>query len=210
MSAVIAAGITPSAATAQVELQVYLGSAASLPLPITISQGGDPDIRFTARWATRPRDASWYYAGRIGIWNGNRGWRLDLIHHKLYLTNPPRDVQELKITNGYNMVTVSRAFRRDKLTYALGVGPVITYPFSTIRNRQFDHQGGWGGYFLSGGTVVGAATREFPLVAGLTVNLDARLSASYVRVPINGGHVSLPNGALHVHAGLGYRFGRRS
>lgn len=49
-------------------------------------------------------------------------------------------------------------------------------------------------------------TREFPITGGLMLSLDARASASYVRVPVIDGHASVPNAALHLHAGLGYRF----
>jgi hypothetical protein len=203
-------GIAPSAAVAQaIEAQAFLGSSASLSLPITISQDGEPDLHFTANWATNPRRPTIYYAWRIGLWNGNRGWRLDHTHHKLYLENPPADVQAFRITNGYNIVTLSRAFRQRKLTYSVGAGPVITYPISTIRGKRFDHQGGWDGYFLSGGALLGTVSREFPIVAGLSVVLDARASASYVSVPIADGRAKVPNAALHFHAGLGYRLGKK-
>ena len=50
-----------------------------------------------------------------------------------------------------------------------------------------------------------SATRRFPLVVGFFLSLDGRVSASYVRVPVVNGHASVPNVALHVHAGLGYQ-----
>jgi hypothetical protein len=53
-----------------------------------------------------------------------------------------------------------------------------------------------------------SATRQFPLAAGVFFSLDGRVSASYVRVPVAGGHASVPNLALHFHAGLGYGFGK--
>jgi aspartate-semialdehyde dehydrogenase len=37
------------------------------------------------------------------------------------------------------------------------------------------------------------------------MSLDGRVSASYVRVPVAHGHASVPNLALHLHAGLGYQ-----
>ena len=202
-------GFGPRSAAAQVEAKIFLGSAASLPLPITISQDGEPDLHFTATWATKPRRPTWYYAWRVGLWNGNRGWRLDHTHHKIYLRNPPAEVQDFRISNGFNIVTVSRAFRQRNLTYSLGAGPVISYPFSAIRGKRFDHEGGHKGYFLSGGSLIGMATREFPIVAGLSLSLDLRASASYVRVPVVDGDAKVPNVALHFHGGLGYQLGRK-
>ena len=51
-----------------------------------------------------------------------------------------------------------------------------------------------------------SATRRFPLAAGFFLSLDGRVSASYVRVPVVNGHASVPNLALHLHAGLGFQY----
>ena len=204
--ALSALAVAPRSATAQIEVQAFFGSAASLPLPITIHQDGETDLNFTAHWDTKPTRPTWYYAWRIGVWKGNRGWRLDHTHHKIYLTNPPAEVQQFRITNGFNIATISRAFRSKNLTYSIGAGPVITYPINTIRNKRLGHDVGWNGYTFGGASVLGMVTREFPVTGGLMLSLDARGSASYVRVPVIDGHASVPNVALHLHAGLGYRF----
>jgi hypothetical protein len=196
----------PTRALAQIELQAFLGSSVSAPSPLSISQQGRPDLDFTAHWATRPWLDTWYYAGRIGLWQGDRGWLFDFVHHKIYLTNNPPDVQKFRITNGLNMFVLSRGFRRGKLTYALGAGPVITYPINRVRGEKLESGRGFlGGYFLSGGTIMGSVTRRFPLTAGFFLSLDSRVSAIYVRVPVAEGHASVPNLALHVHAGLGFQ-----
>ena len=202
--------ISPGPVACQVEIQALLGSAQSVPLPITISQDGQPDLHFTAHWATRPTRPTWYYAWRLGFWSGNRGWRLDHTHHKIYLTNPPSEVTALRVTNGFNILSVSRAFRQGHLTYSVGAGPVITFPISTVRGKKFTHDNGLGGYHLSGGSLLAMATREFPITGGLALSLDARATASYIRIPIVDGHAKIPNAAFHLHAGLGYTFGRRS
>jgi len=196
-------------AWAQLEFQAFLGSSVSAPSPLTITQAGQPDLHFTAHWATRPWLDTWYYAGRIGLWRGDRGWLLDFTHHKIYLTNQPPEVQRFRITNGMNMITVSRGFRHGPLSFALGAGPVIAFPVTRVRGEKLQSDAGfWGGYFLSGGNLMASATRSFPVVAGVFLSLDARASASYVRVPVAHGHASVPNFALHLHAGLGYGFGR--
>lgn len=198
----------PGAARAQVELQAFFGSSVSLPTPLTITQAGEPDLHFTAHWATRPFLDTWYYGGRIGVWSGNRGWLFDFTHHKIYLTNGPDEIQRFRITNGMNLFTVSRGFRRGRLSYAIGAGPVIAFPIIRVRGRQLaGDRGFWGGYFLSGANLMASATRQFPLAKGVFFSLDGRVSASYVRVPVSGGHASVPNVALHVHAGLGYSMG---
>ena len=196
----------PVPAMAQLELQGFLGSSVSLPTPLSITQRGQPDLDLTAHWATRPLLDTWYYAGRIGLWSGNRGWLFDFTHHKVYLSNPPTEIQKFRITNGMNMFTLSRGFRHGRLSYALGAGPVITYPINRVRGQKLQCGRGFlGGYFLSGGSLMASATRRFPLTAGFFLSLDGRLSASYVRVPVADGHASVPNVALHLHAGLGYQ-----
>jgi hypothetical protein len=198
----------PTPVRAQVELQGFFGSSVSLPTPLTISQEGEPDIHFTAHWATRPWLDTWYYGGRIGVWSGDRGWLFDFTHHKIYLTNRPPEVQRFRITNGMNLFTVSRGFRHGLFSYAIGAGPVITFPINRVRDRKLQgDRGFFGGYFLSGANLMASATRQFPLAAGIFFSLDGRLSATYVRVPVAGGHASVPNLALHFHAGLGYAIG---
>jgi hypothetical protein len=200
----------PAAVRAQVELQAFFGSSVSLPTPLTITQAGEPDLHFTAHWATRPFLDTWYYGGRIGVWSGNRGWLFDFTHHKIYLTNRPAEVQRFRITNGMNLFTVGRGFRRGLFSYAIGAGPVITFPINRVRDRRLSgDRGFWGGYFLSGANLMASATRQFPVAEGVFFSLDGRVSASYVRVPVAGGHASLPNVALHFHAGLGYGIGGR-
>jgi hypothetical protein len=196
----------PATARAQLELQAFLGSSVSAPSPLSITQEGSPDLNFTAHWATRPFLDTWYYAGRIGLWKGNRGWLLDFTHHKIYLTNAPPEIQRFRITNGMNLFTLSRGFRRGQFTYAVGAGPVITFPKTRVRDERLEAGRGFlGGYFLSGANLMGSVTRRFPLVSGLFLSLDGRVSASYVRVPVARGHASVPNFALHVHAGGGYQ-----
>jgi hypothetical protein len=196
----------PAPALAQLELQAFLGTSVSAPSPLWVTQRGQPGLDFTAHWATHPFLDTWYYAGRIGLWSGNRGWFFDFTHHKIYLTNPPAEIQKFRITNGINMFTLSRGFRRGKFSYALGAGPVITYPDNRVRGQKLQSGRGFlGGYFLSGGTLLASATRRFPLTAGFFLSLDGGVSASYVRVPVVNGHASVPNLALHLHGGLGYQ-----
>lgn len=198
----------PAGAHAQLELQAFLGSSVNLPSPLRIVQAGQPDLSFTAHWATRPQLDTWYYAGRIGLWRGDRGWLFDFTHHKMYLIDPPPEVQRFRLTNGMNLFTVSRAWRRGKLSYALGAGPVVTYPITRIRGRRLESERGFlGGYFLSGGNLMASVTRRFPVAGGVFLSLDSRATVSYVRVPVADGHAAVPNFALHFHAGLGYLVG---
>jgi hypothetical protein len=195
----------PQALVAQIEVQLFLGASVSAPSPLSIEQRQQPDLRFTAHWATRPFQDALYYAARVGLWQGSRGWAFDFTHHKIYLTNPPAAVQQFRITNGLNLLTVSRTFRRGEFSFGLGAGPVVTFPRTRIRDQRLEEgRGFWGGYFLSGGHLMASATRRFPLSGRLFFSLDGRASATYLRLPVGNGHASVPNFALHFHGGLGY------
>jgi hypothetical protein len=195
----------PGPLPAQVEVQLFLGSSISAPSPLSIEQRRQPDLRFTAHWATRPFQDAPYYAARVGLWRGSRGWAFDFTHHKIYLTNPPATVQQFRITNGLNLLTLSRTFRRGDLSWGLGAGPVVAFPRTRIRDQRLEEgRGFWDGYFLSVGHLMASAMRRFPIAGRLFLSLDGRASASYVRLPVANGHASVPNFALHFHAGLGY------
>jgi hypothetical protein len=195
-------------AQTRVELQGFLGSAASLPSRISVTQAGQPDLHVTAHWDTRPWKDTWYYAGRLGFWRGHRGWLLDFTHHKIYQNNPTPEIELFRITNGMNLFTVSRGFEKGHLAWQFGAGPVVTFPISRVRDRKLEAGRGFmGGYFLSGGHVMAAVTRRLHVAAGLFLSLDGRASFSYVRVPVYMGHASVPNFALHFHVGMGYLTG---
>ncbi|HUR95603.1 MAG TPA: hypothetical protein VMY76_13520 [Gemmatimonadales bacterium] len=199
----------PVPALAQLEVQGFLGSSVNAPSPLSITQRGQPDLSFNAHWATRPFLDTWYYAGRVGVWSGGRGWLFDFTHHKAYLRHGPPEVQKFRITNGLNLFTVSRGWRRGAFSYALGAGPVVTYPIIRVRGQALENGRGFlGGYFLSGGNLMASATRQFLIAAGVFLSLDGRISATYVRVPVAGGHASVPNLAMHLHVGLGFRTSR--
>ncbi len=202
---VVILGLGSRPALAQFEIEGFLGSSFSAPTPLSITQRGQPNLHVTAHWATRPFRPTWYYAARLGLWRGDRGWLLDFTHHKLDMTDRPAAIQQFEVSNGVNMFTVSRGFRQGKLSWALGAGPVITFPENRVRGRALERgRGFWGGYFLSGGNLMVSATRHVPLPLGFLLSVDARASASYMRVPVADGHASVPNVALHLHAGVGY------
>jgi hypothetical protein len=202
-------GLAPRPAFGQIEVQAFFGSSFSAPTPLSITQRGQPDLRVTAHWATRPFRPTWYYAGRIGFWRGNRGWLLDFTHHKMDMTDRPAGIQQFEILNGANMMTVSRGFRRGKLSWAMGAGPIVTFPVNRVRGRALERgRGFFGGYFLSGANVMASATRQVPLPLGFLLSVDARASASYMRIPVADGHAAVPNVALHLHAGVGYSLPR--
>ncbi len=180
-----------------------------MPSRLTIRQQGQPDIAFTARFATRPFAEVPYYAVRVGRESGRSAWEFELLHHKLYLANPPEEVQRFQMSHGYNFLLVNRAWRLAPFDLRAGLGVVMPHPENTVRGQRFDEGGGWlgtGWYFCGPGAQVAFAR-------GLTfghwdVALEGKLTAAWTRVPVVSGSADLANVALHLLVVPGYRFGR--
>lgn len=200
--------VRPAAARAQTTLEAYLGTSYSLPLPVSISQAGFPDLDFTAHFHTDPWENTWYYQFRLGLWKGDRAWLIEVLHHKLYLDDDdphPPEVRRFDITNGWTMFSLSRGWRFHQTTLEAGGGFTVVYPITDIRGRR-NGNNGLAGYSLSGVNLIGTINQRFPLGKRLFFAAESRASVSYARVPVNGGHASVPNAAIHFHVGAGVLF----
>lgn len=200
--------LTPVAARAQTTFELYLGDAYNVPLPVSITQHNSPDLKFTGHFRTDPWEDTWYYQARLGLWKGNRGWLVEMLHHKLYLDDDhphPDEVDRFDITNGFTMVGLSRGWRFGQTTLAAGGALVIAYPITTVRGRRNGNEG-LAGYKISGLTTILTANQRLPIGKRFFLAAESRVSLSYARIPINGGHASVPNVALHLHLGAGAIF----
>jgi hypothetical protein len=199
-----ALALLPRTASAQWTFDFSLGTAFSAPMPLTVSQEGFPDVRLTGRYETKPLHPRQYYAFRIARWAGDAGWLLEEVHHKIYLKNPTDVVQDLEVSHGYNLVTINRGWRRGANVLLVGGGLVITFPHSTIRGKEYPQK--TTNYVLSGVTVQGGIGRRFDLSCHFFVDGEAKITASWARIPVVDGHARVPNAALHLLAGAGWEF----
>jgi hypothetical protein len=192
--------------------ELFAGTAWSLPTTLTIQQAGEPVIRVRARWSTRPwRDAP-YYAYRLGYATGHGAWEAELVHHKLYLENPPPDVQAFEVTHGYNLAMLDRATFRGRTVVRAGVGLVVAHAEGTVRGRAIGPVRSLlgRGYHIAGATAQLSVGRRVPLGGGVYAAPEAKLTATHARVPLaGGGWATVPNVAVHALAGLGYARLRR-
>jgi hypothetical protein len=206
----IAAGpLTGSAAPlhAQAALEVFFGTSYSLHTPLTIYQQGYPELSQTAHYETRPFIDTWYYSGRLAFWGKHdNAWVVDFTHQKIYLANPVPEIQDFKVTFGYNQLGFGRAWHRHGFNFSATGGVVIANPYSIIRGQELARGGGMfnTGYRFAGITAQGGLNKQFRLVERLFFSMDTRLSASWARVPVQGGHANAPNIAWHLHLGMGY------
>lgn len=195
----------PAAATASYGFQAFVGAPLSLRTPLIVRQRGEPELRFRARWSTRPFDAPIYYG--LGLFRRDRGreWALELVHHKLHLEEPPPEVERFSISHGYNLVVLSHGAELIRGAWVrLGAGAVIAHPESTVRGRTLAQTGGpFGlGYHLAGPAVSAGLDGRLPLGDRYRIALGGRVTAAYADVPIADGRARVPNVAFHATAGV--------
>lgn len=186
--------------------QLLVGGALNLPTPLTIRQSGHPDLRFTARYSTRPFTPPLYYGVLLGRRSGGTEWTVELLHQKLYLEDPPPEVQDFSVSHGYNLVTVSRGWRvGDGLWARAGLAAVIAHPESVVRGLRLDEDRGLfgSGQHLAGIGVDATLEKRFPLAGRLYFAVDGKVTAAWAVVPVEDGSASVPSVSAHALAGLG-------
>lgn len=195
---------SPMAEGAEWRIEVFGGAASSLGSHLTVRQEALPAVEVDADWAGRSLHFPIYYAVRLSRWSERSGFSLQLIHHKLYLQNPPSEIQAFSISHGYNLLTLEWGRRVDGFQLSTGAGLVITHPETTVRGQTFRDDRG--GCFATGPTLAVAFGRWLRLGRGFRVGAEGRLTASWARVPVAGGQASVPDRSVHLLLGVGYRF----
>lgn len=198
-------------------VEIFLGEQFNIPTPLTIKQKGEETIKVD--WARYESDAwtgfnSPYYIWRVGRWEEDRAWEIELIHQKIILKNKPEEVQHFEISHGYNLITINRAWRLSQyhdLIWRIGAGIVLTHPESTVRHKEKGYDESFpNGFYISGPTAQVAIGKRINIWKGFFGVLEAKLTASYAtRVPIANGYAEVPNAALHYLFGIGYEFGSK-
>ena len=185
--------------------ELFSGAQYNVPMPLVIRQQGFDDLSQMAAYASHPFSSPLYYAWRLGKWDENTAWELELVHQKLFLHNRPDDVQNFEVSHGYNLLTVNRAWQLYGWHLHAGLGMVITHPETTVRGKTHPTNQGIfnGGYYVSGVTTQIAVGKRLPLWYKLFATLEGKLTASFARVPIADGSADVPNIALHGLFGLG-------
>ena len=200
----------PAVACAQgLTVDLMFGSAYNVPTPLTIRQDNYPVLKHTARYDTRPFGPyAPYYAGRLTFWRGDAGWELELIHHRIFLSNTTADVERFEIHYGYSYLLAGRAWRTRGFELHANGGAVMTKPASIVRglplNTPDAHERA--GYDITGVGGSIAVSREFKLVGRLSLIGTAAVIAGTVSVPVAMGSARVPNVGLHGQIGARLRF----
>jgi hypothetical protein len=177
------------------------GAASSFDSPLSLVQSGEPPLEIRADWSSRSFESPIYYAIRIGRFSRRSGFSLQLVHHKLYLENPPPEVQAFSVSHGYNLLTFDASWLAHGFELSAGGGLVVAHAETTVRQRT-----GPDGYHATGPTLALGVGRWLEVGAHFRVGADARFTASWAHVPIAGGEASVPDRAVHLRIGVGWRF----
>jgi hypothetical protein len=186
--------------------ELFGGSAWSVPSTLRIDQSGEERLAFRAHWDTRPFHDAPYYAARVALWSGRHGWELQLLHHKIYLDDPPPEIDSFQVSHGWNLLSIQRASRGRSFEWRVGAGAVIAHAEGRVRGRDVETDGGLfeGGYHLSGAGVLAGAGKSFPISHRFFAKVEAQATYSRVRVPIHMGRARTSNVAFHALFGFGF------
>jgi hypothetical protein len=204
---------SPAVAGAQgVTVDLMFGSAYNVPTPLTIRQQNHPVLEHTARYDTRPLGPyAPYYAGRVTFWrgNGNAGWEIEVIHHRLFLANTTPDIQRFEIHFGYTYLLAGGAWRAKGFELHVNGGAVLTNPANVVRGLPMntsDEGAEDATYAISGVGGSFAVSRELKLIGRLSLVGTGAIVAGTVSVPVAQGSARVPNVGLHGQVGARLRF----
>ncbi|EJG0766532.1 hypothetical protein C4G84_RS22310 [Vibrio parahaemolyticus O5:K30] len=210
---ILAASFTQAASASQFnegwEFSLGLGGAYSASEDITIKRDNASDIDLgDVEFENKPFQAPLYYTIRGGKWSLNDGWadstafEMELIHHKIYAkgSDLSQGVSKFEVTDGYNLLYVNYAVKKDHWIARAGIGAAIPHP-DVIIDGERTH----GGYQLAGITGQLSLEREFELNETFALGIESKVTYSYADIDIDGGSVEVPNTAIHLVANLKYR-----
>ncbi len=201
---------TPSLGAQTFSLEFLPGSAYNFPTPLTVRQTGYPDIHLMADYATEPFGPyTPYYAWRAALWDKNEAWEFEQVHHRLFLTNLPSEIQIFAIHFGYNYFLLGHAWKRGDFIFHTDAGILITNPQNTVRGQVLRTIGTGifdDGYNFSGVGAQLAVSRDFYFAKNFFLVLDAGLMAGWATVPVSNGSADVPNISIHGHLGPGFSF----
>lgn len=183
---------------------MLIGDAFNLTSRTHIHHVQTSPASFGGDYETRGFEGPVHYTLRVTRWHDDRGWELQLLHHKLYLRNRPPGVEALSISHGFNIVTLGRAYALDPWRFRFGLGPVIAHPEARIGGVSYG-----GDYELAGAAAVGSVGATIPLTPRWSLAGEIAATFGYADAHPRGEpdlRFSVRNPAIHAQLGIGYRF----
>ncbi len=195
----------PGLAEERHAIELLLGGALNASTALAIDQEGESDIEIVADYATKPFEFPVYYTLRLASLRARGAWELQFIHHKIHLENTTEEVERFEITDGFNILTVNRAFPAGPVDLRAGAGIVITHADSRIRGLSTSGGGILDtGYELGGPVLLAGAGRRFRLSERWIGTLETQVTLGWANVSVANGKAGTTNVALHIMFGVGY------
>lgn len=190
------------------DFNLNFGTVYNVPMPLTVSQNGNPDIKLTARYETEPFTLPVYWDMRFAHWQKDVAWEFEVIHHKLYLENTTEEIQHFGISHGFNMLIINRVKSLKWFNYRIGGGFVLAHPENTVRGKTFGDSGDDLdlGYVISGPVLNLSLGKPVYVSKSVFLNFEVKSTFAWSRVKVADGHARLYNWALHAVCGIGFDF----
>lgn len=185
-------------------MELFIGDAYNLPSKVTVRQKGYSDESKIANWTTKPFEPAPYYSYRIGYWENNKSIEVEMLHHKLHMTNTDEVFNQYDSTFGFNFFLLNRAW----LTYSgivlrVGVGPVVSHPVNRIRGQQFSDDVV---YKIVGVGTQGSVQFIQAISKQFYFTQEIKITHGRAEIPIENGTSFMTNTAFHGLIGLGAKF----
>ena len=187
-------------------VSVATGLQYNVPMRLLIRQSGYPDIVLTAHFNTRPFSDVPYYDVKVGMARRSWAFELELVHHKLYLLNPPEEVNWFEITHGYNPLLVNCVREWGGCKLRVGAGVLIAHPETTVRGQRLPQTGGVLGWYPSGPAAQLSVSKSWAFGRHFLAGVEGKAVGAWARVPIANGSADVPNLSLHGLLSVGWRF----
>lgn len=183
-------------------LQLDAGTSHSFSTSLKVKPKDD-HLNFVihADYDTRPWAGLPYFTTRLGYWVDHKAWEVEMIHQKLYLTNPNEQLTSFTVTHGYNMIFFNRAIDSG-IIFHFGGGLIIAHPEAILYGVTSNHD-----YDLAGFAGQLALEKRFAWGDHVFLSIEGKFTGAHASVSLHNADVSVPNVAFHALIGLGFRIG---
>ena len=184
----------------------FMGAPKSVNNQVSFNLEDQADQVFEAKYNNRPFQDSYYWSTKVEHWDNKEGMGLELIHHKIYLSNTNDVIEDFSLSDGYNLLYWNFGRQYDEHIVRLGLGVVIVNPDVTIAGRDRYSIRGGKGQHLAGPSVQLNYERWIWENETHFISLDHKLTLSYAVSPISNDedeYVVAPDIAFHFSLGFG-------
>jgi hypothetical protein len=187
-------------------LSTMMGCSYSGSSPLIVKFKDRESLNMSAKYNNRCFTDSHWWSARLENWTNKTAWGVELIHHKIYLANTNSVIEDLSVSDGYNLLFFNLAKQVNNTNYRVGFGVVYAHMDVTIAGRERFIRKGFKGHYLTGPAfqlsieqILWQSSRHF-------VSFDSKFTAAYAEIPISSDNTEMaimPDYALHFSLAVG-------